>query len=503
MRFPTLYEINTRVFLYERGVALGRAASLDDVSDDTLAEIAARGFSWIWWLGVWQTGPLGEAEARRHAGLRAELVRELPDLVDDDIMSSPFAVQAYDVHRDFGGDAALARLRARMHDHGLALMVDFVPNHVALDHAWVFEHPEYLVQGAAADLAREPQNYARLPTRAGSAIFAHGRDPGFDGWTDTVQLNYRHPGLRAAQLGELGRIAARCDGVRCDMAMLLEPAVIARTWGDRARPVDGAPLSDDPFWPDAIAGVKRAHPAFVFLAEVYWDLDATLQTAGFDFTYDKRFYDLLRGGAARPLRERLAVEAGVRDRCARFLENHDEARAASVFDPAQHRAAATLTLLAPGLRLLHEGQLEGRRTRVAMQLRRRAFEPVDVRVRDFYARLLAVSSRSVAHEGRWTAWPCRAAWDGNATNDQLIVATWEQDDDRLLVVVNYGAAPAQGKVTVSLPSLAGRPWILDDQLSDARYERGGDALVEVEGGLSLDLPAWGCHVFAVRARPDA
>ena len=139
-----------------------------------------------------------------------------------------------------------------MRDHGLSLMLDFVPNHVALDHAWVLEHPEYLVRGDAADLARAPQNYARLPTRGGSAIFAHGRDPGFDGWTDTVQLDYRHPGLRAAQRAELGRIAARCDGVRCDMAMLLEPDVFERTWGDRAPPSDGEV--------DARSGRARSRP---------------------------------------------------------------------------------------------------------------------------------------------------------------------------------------------------------------------------------------------------
>ena len=244
--------------------------------------------------------------------------------------------------------------------------------------------------------------------------------------------------------------------------------------------------------------MKRAHAAFVFLAEVYWDLDATLQTAGFDFTYDKRFYDLLRAGAARPLRERLAADPGFRDRCARFLENHDEARAAAAFEPDQHRAAATSTLLAPGLRLVHEGQLEGRRTRVAMQLRRRAPEPVDENVRDFYARLLAVSARAVAHDGSWTAWPCRAAWDGNATHDQMIVATWELGDERLLIVVNYGAARAQAKVTIGVPGLAGRPWILEDRIGAARYERAGDALGGE--GLYLDLPAWGCHVFDVRVQ---
>jgi hypothetical protein len=340
----------------------------------------------------------------------------------------------------------------------------------------------------------------RLATRNGPAILAHGRDPGFTGWTDTAQLNYRHPGLRAAQLAELGRIAARCDGVRCDMAMLLVPAVITRTWGELSQPADGAPPRDDPFWPGAIAAVKAASPTFTFLAEVYWDLDGELQRAGFDFTYDKRFYDALLGGSARSVRERLAVDPVFRDRGARYLENHDEARAAAVFQPAQHRAAAVLTLLTPGLRLIHEGQLEGRRVRVAMQLRRRPPEPVDALVRAFYERLLAVVARPVAHEGRWAAWPCREAWPGSSTHEQLIVMTWQLGDSRLLVAVNDGAQSAQGKVTIGLPALAGRAWALEDLMGDlvgdARYERAGDALVN--DGLYVELPAWGCHVFDVR-----
>jgi hypothetical protein len=336
----------------------------------------------------------------------------------------------------------------------------------------------------------------RVATRNGPAILAHGRDPGFTGWTDTAQLNFRHPGLRAAQLAELGRVAARCDGVRCDMAMLLVPAVIARTWGELSQPADGAPPRDDPFWPGAIAAVKIATPTFTFLAEVYWDLDGELQRAGFDFTYDKRFYDALLAGAARSVRERLAVEPAFRDRCARYLENHDEPRAAAVLEPAQHLAAAVLTLLSPGLRLLHEGQVEGRRMRVAMQLRRRALEPTDERLRAFYERLLAIVARPVAHEGHWAAWPCREAWPGNPTHDQLIVMTLALGDARLLVAVNYGPRRAQGKVTIGLSELAGRAWVLDELMDDARYERAGDALVN--DGLYLDLPAWGCHVFDLR-----
>src|SRR6185503_4546197 len=119
----------------------------------------------------------------------------------------------------------------------MKLMLDFVPNHVAPDHPWVAIHPEYFVQGSEQDLASEPQNYVRLQTSLGPKILAHGRDPYFDGWPDTLQLNYRHAGFREAQLQVLGRIADRCDGVRCDMAMLLQPEVFARTWGERAQPL--------------------------------------------------------------------------------------------------------------------------------------------------------------------------------------------------------------------------------------------------------------------------
>ena len=177
---------------------------------------------------------------------------------------------------------------------------------------------------------------------------AFGRDPYFDGWADTFQLNYRHAGFREARIAELGAIADRCDGVRCDMAMLLQPAIIQRTWGDRSRPADGSPPKDNPFWPEAIAAIKRRHPGFTFAAEVYWDMEWELQQAGFDYTYDKRLYDRLVEGAATPVREHLMADPGFQERSLRFIENHDEPRAAATFSPEMHRAAATIALLARG-----------------------------------------------------------------------------------------------------------------------------------------------------------
>ena len=230
MRHPSLFQINTRVLLQERSTILGRQATLDDIADAFLDRIAAQGFTWVWLLGVWQTGPAGQAISRTRPELVAASRKSLPDLKDTDICGSPFAIQSYTVHRDFGGEPALARLRKRLADHGLQLLLDFVPNHVALDHPWTGSHPEYFIRGTPDDLAREPQNYTRIQTVRGELILAHGRDPYFAGWADTLQLNYRHPGCRQAMLGELASIAKHCDGVRCDMAMLVQPQIFLSTW---------------------------------------------------------------------------------------------------------------------------------------------------------------------------------------------------------------------------------------------------------------------------------
>ncbi|HEX8199445.1 MAG TPA: alpha-amylase family glycosyl hydrolase, partial [Isosphaeraceae bacterium] len=327
--YPALYEINTRVWLGELSRRPGRPATFDDVPDEALDRIAGLGFDWVWLLGVWQTGPAGRAVSRTHPDLLPEYPRVLPDLTDDDITGSPFAIRDYVVHTDFGGDEALRRLRARLAGRGVKLMLDFVPNHTAPDHRWAWEHPEYYVQGTEEDLEREPGDFGRIATARGSAVLARGRDPYFPGWPDTLQLNYRHAAFRDAMMAELGRIASACDGLRCDMAMLVLPEVFARTWGDRARPADATEPVDESFWPGAIAAVRRRHPDFLFLAEAYWDLEWNLQQLGFDQTYDKRLYDRLRALDPPATRGHLHAEFGFQARSARFLENHDEPRAAA------------------------------------------------------------------------------------------------------------------------------------------------------------------------------
>jgi hypothetical protein len=487
-RYPLLYQINTRVWLTSFSRTLGRQATLDDIPDAELDQLAVQGFDWIWLLSVWQTGPEAQQVSRTNAGWRHEFEETLPDLTDNDIPGSGFAITGYTVHQNLGGDTALARLRERLRERGLRLMLDFVPNHMGLGHPWASDHPEYFVSGSELDRVRAPQNYTWVHRPQGDMLLAHGRDPYFDGWPDTLQLNYANPATQDAMTGELVRIAGQCDGVRCDMAMLVLPEVFERTWGQRA------PL----FWPRAIEEVRRQHPGFTFMAEVYWDLEWTLQQQGFDYAYDKRLYDRLRDRHARPVREHFHAGLDYQDKLARFLENHDEPRAAATFPFDVHRAAAAITFFSPGLRFFHQGQFAGCQKRISPHLGRGPDEPTDEAVRGFYERLLTLLKQPVFRDGDWRLLECSPAWQGNWTHDCFLVFYWQGDvEERRIVAVNYADHASQCHVRLPADGIAGKFWRLHEQLQEVSYDWHGDDLTGA--GLYLDMSSWQVCVFSCNA----
>jgi len=477
--YPSLYQINTRVLLTDLSRALGRPATLNDIPDRELDRLAQEGFDWVWFLGVWQTGVAGRRVSLENAEWRREFQELLPDFSDEDVCGSCFAIRSYAVHSEFGGNSALGRLRQRLNKRGIHLLLDFVPNHTAPDHPWVQQHPEYYVQGTEAQLKREPQNYTRVATPRGPLVLAYGRDPYFAGWPDTLQLNYANPDLQEAMASELENIAALCDGVRCDMAMLILPDVFQRTWG----------LRPSSFWPDAIKRTRARNTGFLFMAEVYWDLEWTLQQQGFDYTYDR-----LRDGHARPIRDHFRADLDFQRKSARFLENHDEPRAAASFTPEVHQAAAILTFLCPGLRFFHQGQAEGFFKRIPVHLGRGPVELTNPNLREFYDRLLCCLRRPGARDGRWQLLECTPAWDGNWTWDCFICFAWQGSDrTALIVVVNYAPNQSQCYLHIPFDEIKGKAMRLRDVMGPVVYDRNGDE--SLSRGLYLDLPAWGYHVF--------
>jgi hypothetical protein len=293
-------------------------------------------------------------------------------------------------------------------------------------------------------------------------------------------------------IAELEKIAGQCDGVRCDMAMLVLPEVFERTWGVRAQL----------FWPHATQRARMRVPGFCFMAEVYWDLEWTLQQQGFDYTYDKRLYDRLVGLQARSVREHLHAGLDYQNKMARFLENHDEPRAAATFPPGLHQAAAVITFLCPGMRFFHQGQFEGRKKKISPHLGRAPDEPVDAALTAFYDRLLAVLRRPGVRDGQWQLLDCAPAWEGNWTNDCFLAYLWQDTgEERLLVIVNYAANQSQCFVRLPFAEPGASNWKLQDQLSDVAYDRDGPDLKT--RGMYLDVPPWGAQIFTFQENPRA
>ena len=482
--YPSLYQINTRVWLTELSEELGRCATLDDIPDIALDHLQEMGFDWIWFLSVWCTGELGRKVSRENPDFRRDFEVTLPDLHEQDIAGSGFAITGYTVHPDLGGDAALRRLRDRLKYRGLKMMLDFVPNHVGPDHSWIEDHPDYFIHGTDDDLEKYPQNYSRFKSDHGNLILAYGRDPFFAGWPDTVQLDYSNPATVEAMLSVLLRISDQCDGVRCDMAMLILPEVFERTWDRRAQP----------FWPIAIKTVREKVPDFCFMAEVYWDMEWTMQQQGFDYTYDKRLYDRLCEGNARAVREHFYAGLDYQDKLVRFLENHDEPRAALTFDLKKHEAAAIITFLSPGLRFFHQGQFEGRKKRISPHLVRPPKEPIDLTLQKFYIDFLKILKENVFRNGWWELLECVQAWEGNGSCDSFLAFAWEDNKGkRALVIVNYAHHAGQCFVHLPFSDIAGKTVRLKDMISPEVYERDGCELLS--RGTYFDLPAWGYHIF--------
>ncbi|WP_328467677.1 alpha-amylase [Actinoplanes sp. NBC_00393] len=481
---PAIYEIDTWPWLTGVEQRLGRPLTLADVPGEIWDEVAATGLDAVWLMGVWERSPAGLEVARANESLQRAFRAALPDLTPADIVGSPYCVRRYRVDDRFGGPAGLAAARAELNRRGLRLVLDYVPNHVAPDHPATVEHPNWFIQGSPTDQLDDPAGWF---TAAGR-VLAHGRDPYFPPWPDVAQLNAFDPGLREATVAALTAIGEQCDGVRCDMAMLVTNDIFARTWG---RWAGAAPAAE--FWPYVVERVRATHPGLVLIAEAYWDMEWTLQQQGFDFCYDKRLYDRLAHENADAVRKHLSAGRDFQDRLIRFVENHDEPRAAATLPGDRGRAAVTAIATLPGAALWHDGQFEGRRTHLPVFLARYPEEQLDLNLRDFHHRLLEVTAP--VRRGDWRLLDCHG-WPDNPSHHDVLAWAWSDGGTpRHVVAINFGDHPSQGRVALPWPVLSGRAWRLTDLLDGRVFERDGDELAG--DGLYVDLPPWGAHVLSV------
>ena len=489
---PHLYELSAWPWLERLSASAGRRVTLGTVPESEWDRLHDLGFDIVYLMGVWRRSDIGRQIARSEPRLFERYDGALPGWTPEDIVGSPYSIREYVPDPRIGTWRDLAAVRRALHARRMQLVLDFVPNHTGFDHPWIASHPHRYMLAELDQFRAAPDQFRAVESHDGKVYYiACGRDPHFPPWTDVAQLNYFEGDTRQAMIAQLEAIAEHCDGVRCDMAMLVLDEVFVKTWG-------GLVGRNDPpgeFW----AEVRGALPDVLLIAEAYWDLEWRLQQLGFSFTYDKRFYDRVVHDSARAVRDHLRAAPEYQNRSTRFLENHDEPRSCAIFGAERIEAAATLLSAVPGMRFYYDGQLEGRRHYSPVQLGRWADESEQPEVSHFYERLLRAADDSAFHEGTWAM--LEVAEAGDASHDSLVACRWRHGGEYRLIVANLGTTVAQGHVRVADDFAASRSSIVfDDQLREGEFA--WDPATLRERGLYVSLRAGRAHLFVARQPPD-
>jgi glycosidase len=485
-RHPHLYEINTWAWLEQLSARLGRTVKLADVPDAEWDALAHMGFDIIWLMGVWQRSPMSRRIALADPMNVPLYDRALPGWKPDDVIGSPYSVAQYVPDPRIGAWDALDAVREKLHARGMALFLDFVGNHTALDHPWTREHPEFYVQGREEDFRKDPSSFCRVEAPGGPYYLALARDLYLPPWQDAAQLNHFSKRMRAAQVADLRTIASHCDGVRCDMAMLHLSDIFEKIWG---RLLSGERPPAQEFWTEAHAAV----PGLILLAEAYWETEQRLLDLGFSFAYDKGLYDAVRDIRIPEVHERLAAGIGYQSRLARFLENHDERRCATVFGKDRLSSVVALMGTLPGLRFYHQGELEGYATHLPITLRIGAPVTPDPAATAFFERILRVTKEDVFHQGAWNFLP--VAPEGDATSANLVAYEWRSEKQWKVIAVNLSDASSQGRIRFGECGLPAQEYVFNDELNGVRYLRRADELLRL--GLFVRPDGFGAHLFDV------
>ncbi len=488
MQNLNIYEINTLTWLQRLATKYKRDITLANVPDEDWDAVASYGCNTVWLMGVWQRSDAAIGVNRNDASFAPEMQEVLTDFnFDKDVIGSAYSIRDYTVSSVLGGNEALAIAREQLKKRSLKLLLDFVPNHVAPDHEWVTEHPEYFMLASDEEYVKRPHECMQI----NGSNFALGRDPYGAPWSDVLQLHAFSTELRARASHTLLSIARQCDGVRCDMAMLMTNDIFKNTWQSL---ISDVPQTE--YWSDLITAIRSRYPEFLFIAEAYWGTQETLLDQGFDYCYNKDFYDALRDNDVESLKTLFAQPVAIQQRQVRFLENHDEPRIASILDYKQHTAAAILLATSPSARMYFDGQFDGIIIRTPVQLGRDPSLDPNEQIQQFYSKYSNLLKNIPCNQTSWQ--PCSVTavtHSADATHEAVFAWKWQIADTYYLAVTNFSKQSTEVLVAcqwTDVDMLNAQLTVLFSNSSD------NSALAKTSEGLECRLHAYDAMIVSIR-----
>lgn len=484
---PTIYEINARIWIKR----FGSNAKLTDVPETYWDELKQLGFDYVWLMGVWKTNPETVDKYCFEPGLINDYNKALKDWRDEDVIGSPYAIDVYEVNPLLGTREDLLALKETLNKKGIKLILDYVSNHFSAASSLIETEPELFLRVNEEHFEEDEHTYYK-PNEEGDKYFGHGRDPFYPAWQDTIQINHFHPKARTYMIDLLKELTEVCDGVRCDMAMLSLNNVFKNTWGGVLKEMNYIKPETE-FWLDAINTIKAFKPEFLFLGEAYWDMEWQLQKLGFDYTYDKELLDRLVSGQVSIVKDHLKAEQDYQGKSIRFIENHDEKRAMESFGKDMSKAAAVIISTVKGMRFYHDGQFEGKKAKIPMQLGREPNEKVNEHMKEFYTTLLNITNEKVFKQGEWEMAAPESSWNDNESHKNLVAFHWQLNSKRRLVVVNYSHEVATARIRLNMKGYPESVRI-HDLLNHELYMRSSEEMQYQ--GLYVKLNPYESHIFA-------
>ena len=436
---PHVLEVSARLWFNKIEKDIGHKITLADIPEKYFFEIKSAGFDAVWLMGIWEESLTSRQIARTDGPINNYIQKRVPSYKKEDIFGSPYSICSYEIDKKFGTKEDLLKFKARLNEYGIALILDFVGNHFSVDNPLTWEEPDLFITSK-----EEPQDKELFYQNKNGVWLAHGKDPYFSPWTDSAQLNLFNPKTREMLLNSLLEVCPLCDGLRCDMVMLMLNNVHKEIWGKYLN----YDTPKEEFWPNAIRKVKELFPSFTFIAEVYWGLEYEVQELGFDFTYDKILYDRLLSSHPMQIAAHLRAEHLYQKKTLRFIANHDEEVPITAFASKQKSfAAAVVAYTLSGGRLFTSSQICGAPYRLPIQ-----YLPPNIHIEkdvlSFYGKFLDIINHPCFHGGQW-ALKEAVSHDGKDLSCQNILTwMWTQNTTCKIVVINYSDQQSKFKIFI-------------------------------------------------------